>query len=104
MRSQGLYPHVDPPRIDYDLMRREHPKLKAALTRAKNSGDPMKVAKAVDRAVQVWDQVGCWPDDWNTWRIALEDAWAAFTRNDDEGGPQHDADCEFFRRVARPFA
>ena len=105
MRSRGLYPPVEPARIDYELLAREHPKLKAALTRAERSGDPLAVARAVERALKVWNEVGCWPDDWNRWRIALEDAWWKFTRSDDPvDEDQHAADCEFFRRVALPFA
>lgn len=60
------------PRIDYARMKREHPKLKAALTRAKNSRDPEKVILACRNAVKVWDEVGCWPDCWHTWQNALD--------------------------------
>lgn len=60
--------------IDYTMMKREGPKLQAALTRAKNSGDPAKVAAACERAVEVWREVGAWPDGWATWACAAEDA------------------------------
>lgn len=58
---------------DYEAMRRELPKLKAALTRAKNSGDPQKVIDLVDRAFARFDEIG-WPDNWHTFNIAREDA------------------------------
>jgi hypothetical protein len=60
--------------IDYARMQREFPKQKAALTRAKNSGDPQKVLAACKAAVKVWDEIGAWPDVWHTWNIALSDA------------------------------
>jgi hypothetical protein len=102
-----LYPPVEPSRIDYDLMNREHPKLKAKLTRARNSGDPLKVAEAVKAATDVWKQVGCWPDDWPLWRNAIEDAWEDFRRSDaydddlfDNGGVV----ARRLREAALPFA
>jgi hypothetical protein len=60
--------------IDYAEMRRLHPQQKAALTRAKRSGDLGKVVLAVAQAVQQWEQVGAWPDDWASWQCALDDA------------------------------
>lgn len=62
------------PRIDYDRMNRIGPKQKAALTRAKNSGDPEKVVLACRNAVREWDEIGAWPDNWATWQVALDDA------------------------------
>ena len=64
--------------IDYDRMRREGPKLKAALTRAVNSGDRDKVILACARAVKEWDEIGAWPDNWSTWQRALDDAFPVF--------------------------
>ena len=58
--------------IDYDRIKREMPKLKAALTRAVKTGDPEKVAAECVRAMTVWDEVGAWPDHWNEWQIALD--------------------------------
>ena len=50
---------------------------KSALTRAKNSGDPMKVLRTVEKTLKEW-QGHAWPDDWSMWRRALEDAaWEA---------------------------
>lgn len=60
--------------INYDRMRREAPRLKAALTRAKKSGDPLKVLKACEDAVKTWNEIGAWPDNWATWNVALADA------------------------------
>jgi hypothetical protein len=60
------------PKREY-ITNQEYAKLKSALTRAKNSGDPARVLKAVEAAVDVFNQK-IWPDDWAMWRIALEDA------------------------------
>lgn len=63
-----------PRRIDYDRMNREHPKQKAALTRAIKTGDAEKVAAACKKAVTAWNEIGAWPDDWSRWQRALDDA------------------------------
>jgi hypothetical protein len=60
--------------IDYARAKREGPKLKAALTRAINSGEPLKVEAACRAAVTAWDAWGAWPDNWHRWNIALGDA------------------------------
>lgn len=59
--------------IDYARMSKVHPKQKAALTRAVNSKDPDKVLAACRKAVQEWDEIGAWPDDWHRWQGALWD-------------------------------
>ena len=59
--------------IDYERMRREWPKQKAALTRAVKAKDPVKVAAVCIAAVKVWDEVGAWPDDWAAFQRALDD-------------------------------
>lgn len=59
-------------RIDYGRMRRVHPRQKAALTRALKTGDQEKVAKVCAEAVQEWDAIGAWPDDWARWQRALD--------------------------------
>ncbi len=69
--------------IDYDRSKREHPKLKAALTRAVDSGDPKKVEAACRKAVAAWSAWGAWPDDWHRWNVALGDAaWSSDARLD----------------------
>ena len=60
--------------IDYARSKRNHPKLKAALTRAKRSGDPAKVEAACRAAVIEWAAWGAWPDGWATWQAALLDS------------------------------
>lgn len=60
-------------RIDYDRMNRVGPKQKAALTRAIKTGDPEKVAAVCQAAVQEWNEIGAWPDDWARWQCALND-------------------------------
>ena len=64
--------------IDYDRMNREGPKLKAALTRAVNSGDRDKVVLACAKAVKAWDAIGAWPDNWGNWQRALDDCFPVF--------------------------
>ena len=80
--DRGLYEERPVRRIDYDRMNREYPKLKAARTRARNSGDPLKVLAAVERFVTVSDEVGAMPDDWSGWRNDLEDAFYAWSRTE----------------------
>lgn len=65
---------AEPKRIDYDRMKREWPKQKAALTRAVKTGDPVKIADVCIKAVAAWDQIGGWPDDWSRFERALNDA------------------------------
>lgn len=60
--------------IDYERMIRSAPKLKAALTRASKSGDPEKVARACVLAMNEWDAIGAWPDNWSNWQRALTDS------------------------------
>ena len=75
--------------IDYARMNAVHPKQKAALTRAvntyKRTGDNAAVVKACRDAVRVWDEIGCWPDDWSRWQVALSDTlhWSDGTRLED---------------------
>jgi hypothetical protein len=66
-------PPQTPRQIDYDRMNREWPRQKAALTRARKTGDARKVAKVCIDAVAVWDAVGAWPDDWMLFERTLND-------------------------------
>ena len=66
-------PPSQPRRIDYDRMRREWPRQKAALTRAVKSGSAEKVAAVCIAAVKVWDEVGAWPDDYSLFERSLND-------------------------------
>jgi|RhiMethySRZTD1v2_1073278.scaffolds.fasta_scaffold1235585_2 tellurite resistance-related uncharacterized protein len=60
------------------LTKAEFSKAKAALTRAKNSGDPHKVVDTVDKTFAAWDDAGvAWPDDWHRWERARDDAKVA---------------------------
>lgn len=64
----------EPRRIDYARMQRVMPSQKAALTRAKKTGDPEAIAKVCKAAVAEWNAIGAWPDQWSTWQAALNDA------------------------------
>ncbi len=67
--------------IDYAAMNKSVRKHKAALTRAKNSGDPQKVIAAVNAAFTEWGQPGmAYPDQWHTWDVAKYDAEMALRR------------------------
>lgn len=59
--------------INYELMKQEHPKLKAALTRAQKKGYA-EVLTACAFAISRWEVWGCWPDNWSNWQRALVDA------------------------------
>lgn len=104
--NTSLYDERPPSRIDYERMSREYPKVKAALTRARNSGDPLKVRAAVAKFSELSDACGAMPDDWAIFRNALEDAFADWQRSDacdddiyDNGG----VELARWRRVARRF-
>lgn len=99
-----------PRRIDYERMNRVMPKQKAALTRAvkayKAIPDPRdiaagpgygdrydaaveareaareNIAKVCKAAVEEWNAIGAWPDNWHTWQIALDDATGIFNSVD----------------------
>lgn len=64
----------EPRRIDYERMRKVWPRQKAALTRARKSGDPERVAQVCKAAVAEWDAIGAWPDDWSLFQRTLDDA------------------------------
>lgn len=66
-------PRPTPKRIDYDRMKREWPKQKAALTRAVKSGSAERVAAVCIAAVKAWDEVGAWPDDYSLFERSLND-------------------------------
>lgn len=61
--------------IDYARMQRVWPRQKAALTRARKSGDPHKVQEVCAKAVAEWNEIGAWPDDWSLFQRALDDAY-----------------------------
>lgn len=68
--------------IDYEAAQKSFRKHKAALTRAKNSGDPHKVVAAVDKAFGEWDAAGHpYPDSWHTWNVAKQDAHNQIARD-----------------------
>jgi hypothetical protein len=76
------YARPEPKRIDYDRMNKVFPKQKAALTRAKKTGDPEKVAQVCKDAVSVWGEIGAWPDDWGLFQRALDDMLPYFQHVD----------------------
>lgn len=62
------------PRTDYAALNKLIKRQRAALTRAKNSGDSAKVVLACRDAVREWDAPGVmWPDDWAHWQRTLDD-------------------------------
>ena len=61
-------------RIDYDRMQQVWSKQKRALAAAVRSGDANRIAAVCVDAVQVWDEIGAWPDDWSHFQRALDDA------------------------------
>lgn len=58
--------------INYELAKKQGPRLKAMLTRA--GRDPAKVKAACIAAMDAWDAWGAWPDNWRTWERALGDS------------------------------
>jgi hypothetical protein len=59
--------------IDYERMKRVYPKQKAALTQAQKRSYS-DVLAACRKAVQEWEEIGAWPDNWSRWQRALDDA------------------------------
>ena len=66
--------------INYELAKRQGPKLKAALTRAQKR-DYDSVLLACRAAVQSWEVWGAWPDNWSHWQRAICDAANKHTRD-----------------------
>lgn len=71
--------------IDYERADKEHPKQKAALTRAMNAwkknpdfAHRKRVVEVVAKAVKEWDEWNAWPDDWHRWNIAYQDVTGTF--------------------------
>jgi hypothetical protein len=62
------------PRTDFKALNRMVRRQRAALTRARNSGDPEQIILACRDAVREWNTPGLiWPDDWGNWQRALDD-------------------------------
>lgn len=72
--------------IDYERMNKLYPRQKARLTRALKISDQAQrqaaVLAACRDAVQAWDDIGAWPDEWSRWQRALDDQFPVF------GGPR----------------
>jgi hypothetical protein len=64
--------------IDYARMNRIGRSQKAALTRARKSGDRDRMIETCAKAVREWDEIGAWPDNWSTWQRALDDVFPVF--------------------------
>jgi hypothetical protein len=58
---------------DFDQLNKELPKLRSALTRAKNSKDNDKVIAACKHAFARFEIIG-YPDQWSNWQRARDDA------------------------------
>lgn len=65
--------------VNYDAMQKELPKLRAALTRAKNSKDPKKLKAAAEKGLARFEEIG-YPDQWHAWQRAKDDAEFAIQR------------------------
>lgn len=63
--------------IDYAKMQKIYPRQKATLTRAmkkwRETGDNSAVFRACENAVDAWNEIGAWPDDWSLWERSLND-------------------------------
>lgn len=55
------------------LSKKEYGRLKGNLTRARNTGDPVKVVATCRDAFDVFEHFGH-PDDWHRWLRAEQDA------------------------------
>lgn len=64
---------AEPPRIDYERMKREYPRYTRKLDQLVKTGDAVAVAKLCKEVVDFWTEIGSWPDDWSRWQRALDD-------------------------------
>lgn len=62
-----------PAPIDYERMRKVWPKQVAALDAAVAEKDAAKVGRLCREAVEEWNEIGAWPDDWAKFQRALDD-------------------------------
>jgi len=67
------------------LTKAEHRAERSRLTRAVNSGEPVRTLLAVEHALDTWTGKA-WPDDWHRWARALDDAYFEYVRNVDNDG------------------
>jgi len=67
-------------RHDRFITKQQYQQQKSALTRARNSGDPLQVLRACEKALAQWEDK-CWPDDWSRWSVELYDAWNKYERS-----------------------
>ena len=67
--------------MEYTLTPAAFKSAKAALTRAINSGDPLKVINTVQQARWLFDAKG-YPDNWSNWRRAVSDLCFDFSMSD----------------------
>lgn len=65
------------------ISNRDYAAAKARLTRAVNSGDPIKVLDVCEKQYEAW-RTKVWPDDWARWARALDDAYWAYSCMDYE--------------------
>jgi len=65
--------------MNFALVQKKYPALKAALTRAYNSNDPVKLKKAAETALAFFEENG-WPDNWALFERAKDDAEFALAR------------------------
>ncbi len=70
--------------MSYTLTQAEYRRLKTALTRAINSGDPHKIVKTCNQAEAIFASQG-YPDSWSRWTKAKEDAQFAISRASSKG-------------------
>lgn len=59
--------------INYERAKRNSPKLKSGLTRARKLGYDA-VLTAVKTAITEWEEWGAWPDGWSLWQSTLDRA------------------------------
>ena len=71
---------ADATMCDRYISNADYRRQKAALTRAVNSKDVVKILDAIEKTLDEWEGKA-WPDDWHRWRRALDDVFYAYTTN-----------------------
>lgn len=71
--AQARAAAYQPKRIDYARMQEVWPQQKRDLAAAVKTGVAENVAQVCVRAMNTWDEIGAWPDDWSLFQRALDD-------------------------------
>lgn len=74
-------PSLEPPQAQpKQFDQKRYQQLKRDLTKAEKGGDPRTIIDTAQKALDEWEQNGQFPDDWQRWERAKEEAQAKLNR------------------------